>query len=291
MRAPVIGVLAILVLPWLAAAQTPEAVPLWPDGAPGFEDRRDEPEAVTERVEPDLVFPVTSNIHNPSITPYLPAEDAATGAAVIVAPGGGHRFLTMDREGYDVGRFLAEHGIAAFVLKYRLGRQPGSPYSIEEHARLDGQRAVRLVRSRAEEWHVDPDRIGMLGFSAGGEVLFLTSFSDGSPDPEAIDPVERYGATPSFIAPIYAGPLGLPSEIAGEAPPAFCVAAFDDRWAGTLIGLAEQYRQIGVPLELHLYSTGGHVFGIRQDRPLAVTAWPTRLLEWMKDQALLQQSD
>jgi acetyl esterase/lipase len=138
----------------------PPSFPLWAGGAPGYEGRRNDPERVDWRQEPDITFPVTFNIHNPSLTPFLPDPGKATGAAVIVAPGGGDMFLTMDREGYDAGRWLADHGVAAFVLKYRLARDRAgnSPYTVNGEALADTLRAIRTVRSRAAEWGVDPAR-------------------------------------------------------------------------------------------------------------------------------------
>src|SRR5262249_54094506 len=116
---------------------------------------------------------IVSSVHRPSIAPYLPEAAAATGAAVVVVPGGGHRELWMDHEGYRVAQWLSAHGIAAFVLKYRLAAEPGSHYSVERDELADLQRAIRLVRHRAADWHVDPARIGVLGFSAGGELAML----------------------------------------------------------------------------------------------------------------------
>ena len=117
------------------------------------------------------------NIHNPSITAFLPPTDKATGAAVIICPGGGHRLLVYDAEGAEAARHLNSLGVAAFALKYRLGREKGSPYKPEIHAREDGLRAMRLVRSRAAEWGIDPKRVGIMGFSAGGEVVSWVAYS------------------------------------------------------------------------------------------------------------------
>src|SRR5262245_54719720 len=132
----------------------PAAIPLWPDGAPGSEARKNEPEEVSWRQEPDIIFPVISNLHNPSLTPHPPSKDKATGCAVIIAPGGGHMQLTVDREGYDLAKWFADHGIAAFVLKYRLARDGSTPagtpqpYKLDQEPRADALRAVRLIRSR-----------------------------------------------------------------------------------------------------------------------------------------------
>src|SRR5262245_45692954 len=127
----------------------PLVIPLWSGGAPGAEANHDKPERPVPGHEAEGWI---EEIHNPSVTAYLPPADKATGAAIVVAPGGGHRMLAADHEGYAVGQWLADRGIAAFVLKYRLYRQSGSPYKRED-AIADGERAVRLVRSRASEWH------------------------------------------------------------------------------------------------------------------------------------------
>ncbi len=275
----------------------PPSVPLWPSGAPGFEARRNEPERVDWRQEPDIVFPVTFNIHNPSLTPYLPAKDRATGAAVIVAPGGGDMFLTMDREGYDFAKWLADHGVAAFVLKYRLARDRAgnSPYSVNGEALADTLRSIRLVRARAAEWGIDPSRVGFVGFSAGGELAALAMFRYDAGNPDAADPVDRHSSRPNFVGLIYPGMQSIFNgggvRIDAQTPPAFMSCAFDDN-LNTVVNLTSlfvQMRKAGVGAELHIYSAGGHGYGVRQ-RPLAVTAWPWRLLEWMGDRGLTRKS-
>src|SRR5207237_3408666 len=146
---------------------------------------------------------VVSNIHQPSITPYLPSKETATGAAVVIAPGGGHSELWMDHEGYNVAKWLSEHGVAGFVLKYRLARAKDSTYTIEGHSFADTQRALRLVRSRAAEWGVDPERIGVIGFSAGGELAALAGNRYDAGNDSAADPVDRLTSRPAFQALIY----------------------------------------------------------------------------------------
>ena len=123
-------------------------------------------------------------------------------------------------------------GVAAFALKYRLGREQGTPYSIEKHAREDGERAMRLVRSRAQEWNLDPARIGIMGFSAGGEVASMVAFGNGEGSSSAPDPVDRLSSRPNFLVMIYPGPLGIPKEIPPKSPPAFLLVANDDRRHG-----------------------------------------------------------
>jgi len=275
----------------------PPSFPLWAGGAPGYEGRRNEPERVDWRQEPGNVFPVTFNIHNPSLTPFLPAPGKATGAAVIVAPGGGDMFLTMGREGYDFASWLADHGVAAFVLKYRLARdQAGnSPYKVNVEALADTLRAIRIVRSRAAEWGVDPARVGFLGFSAGGELAALSMFRYDGGMPNEADPVDWQCSRPDFVALIYPGMAAVVRDggvrVDAKTPPAFLSCAYDDQPAtvANLTNLFLRLRQAGVSAELHIYSAGGHGYGVRP-RPLAVTGWPERFLEWMGDRGLLRRS-
>src|SRR3954464_4061665 len=137
------------------AADLPQPIALWPNGAPGSEARSKEAE-VGKPEGPERNFTNITNVHNPSILPYLPAKEKATGVAVIVLPGGGHRNLAIAHEGYNIGEWLAERGIAAFVVKYRLAREPNSIYKIDVEALADMQRAIRLVRNRAREWNINP---------------------------------------------------------------------------------------------------------------------------------------
>lgn len=274
----------------------PPSFPLWSGGAPGYEARRTEAERVDWRQEPDIVFPVTFNIHNPSLTPFLPAPGKATGAAVIVAPGGGDMFLTMDREGYDVGKWLADHGVAAFVLKYRLAedRAGNSPYRVNVEALADTLRSIRTVRSRAAEWGVDPTRIGFMGFSAGGELGALAMFRYDAGMPDEADPIDWQSSRPDFVALIYPGMAAIVRDggvrVDARTPPAFLSCAANDNPAtvANLANLFLQLRQAGVSAEIHIYSDGGHGYGVRP-RPLAVTGWPERFLEWMGDRGLLRK--
>lgn len=263
------------------SAQEPQVIPLWPGGAPGFEDRRDEP----ERAQDYWV----RNIHNPSITAFFPPPEKATGAAVILCPGGGHRELVFNAEGVEAARYLNSIGVAAFVLKYRLGREEGSPYSIEEHARQDGLRAVQLVRSRASEWGLDPARIGIMGFSAGGEVVSMVAFDPVAGNPDAEDPVERASARPDFLIMIYPGPLGIPEAIPADAPPAFLLVANDDRGAARVVAsLFQKYRDARVPVEAHVFARGGHAFNMgNRSRLESLRKWPERLADWMADNGIL----
>jgi endo-1,4-beta-xylanase len=276
-----------------AESAHPAPIALWPNGAPGSETRKDEPEQVSYRQEPDIVFPVVFNIQNPSITPFLPAKGKATGAAVIIAPGGGHMFLTIDREGYDLAKWLADRGIAAFVLKYRLARDQsgeGSTYKTNVEPVADGQRAIRLVRSRAAEWGVNPHHIGILGFSAGGAPALGSALHFDQGNPAAADAVERQSSRPDFHALIYAEVPRGDIEVPKDAPPAFFTVAFDDTpKVGALANLFLKYKAANVPTEVHIYNRGGHGFGVRTDRPeMPISTWPARLVDWLGDTGMLK---
>lgn len=260
----------------------PLVIPLWEKGAPGFESRRSE----LEQAESYWV----KNIHSPSITAYLPPKEIATGCAVIIAPGGGHRELVFNAEGRDPSLFLAKLGVAAFALKYRLAREPGSQYKLEVHAREDAYRAIRLVRSRAKEWGIDPDRVGMLGFSAGGEVVSWVAYGSGAGDANAPDPIDRLSGKPNFQMMVYPGPLGIPEIIPPDAPPAFLVVANDDRGAAqNIFNLLQRYRMAKVPVEAHIYAKGGHAFNMGYRSQLAtLKGWPQRMADWLSDNGYLK---
>jgi dienelactone hydrolase len=280
-----IGLLLLLSAP-LLAAQPAKEILLWPQGAPGSEGKTGD-EAV--RVTPEGEH-VVSNVHKPSLTPYLPAKDKATGAAVIVAPGGGHRELWMDHEGHNFAKWLSSRGIAAFVLKYRLAREPNSTYKIEEHGFWDTQRAVRLVRSRAAEWGINPARVGVAGFSAGGEVAALVAMRNDAGKQDAADIIERESSRPDFQAMIYPGTSGkiIPTK---DSPPIFLLAGYKDR-PDISRGLAEVYlrfKDLNIPAELHLYATAGHGFGVRERNKSAVGTWPARFEEWLSELGMLKK--
>jgi len=268
----------LCLLPLATQAQEKgEEIPLWPKGAPGFESRRNEPTQAKDWW--------VRNIHNPSITVFLPPKEKATGAAVIICPGGGHRELVFNAEGVEPAAYLNSLGVAAIVLKYRLSREENSPYSIEKHPREDAYRAMRLVRSRAKEWGIDQDRIGMLGFSAGGEVVAMVAYAPGDGDPKAKDPIDRLNGKPDFQMLIYPGPLGIPETVPADAPPAFLLAANDDACcSGSTVSLLQKYRAANVPVEAHILAQGGHGFNMGNRSDLnSVKTWPQRMADWLSD--------
>jgi acetyl esterase/lipase len=265
----------------VSLADEPLKLSLWENGAPGFEDRKDEPELAQSYW--------IRNIHNPSITVFLPPEDKANGAAVLVCPGGGHRELVFNAEGVEAAEFLNELGVAAFALKYRLGREQDSPYSTRTHSREDGARAMRLIRSRAAEWGIDPNRLGMMGFSAGGEVVSSVTYGDTKGREDAGDAVERLSARPNFQIMIYPGPMGIPDSIPDDAPPAFLLVANDDRGASRVVfSLLGKYREARRPIETHIFARGGHAFNMgNRSQLVTIKGWTQRVADWMADNNIL----
>lgn len=273
---------------WLSAstvfAADSKAIPLWPNGAPGSEARVNEPEKIDAKPGVNNV----SNVHNPSITPFLPTADKATGTAIIIAPGGGHRVLCLGHEGDSLAQWFADHGIAAFVLRYRLAREEGSKYTVDEHAMADTRRAIRMVRSGAKQWNIKPNRIGILGFSAGGELAALAAMDSDNGDTKAANDIDKASSRPDFQVLIYPG-SSQRFTVKSDMPPAFIALGANDR-DDISIGMAQlylKYKEAKVPVELHIYSNAGHGFGFRPDSTNAAGDWPMRLREWLADSGLL----
>ena len=279
-----IGMLLGLFLMTASKQETSQEIPLWPNGAPGSESRRHEPQQAKDWW--------VRNVHNPSITVYLPPKEKATGAAVVICPGGGHRNLVFNAEGVEPAIYLNSIGVAAFVLKYRLAREDNSPYTLEKHVKDDAYRAMRLVRSRAVEWNIDPKRVGMLGFSAGGEVVSMVAYAPGDGDPKATDPIDRLNGRPNFQMLVYPGPLFIPDVVPADAPPAFLLVANDDECCSNpVMKLLQKYREAKVPVEAHLYAQGNHAFNMGNRSTLnSIKTWPQRMADWLADNYILDPS-
>lgn len=262
---------------------TSQVIPLWENGAPGFENLKDQPEQAKDWW--------VKNIHNPSITAYFPEEGTSNGTAVVICPGGGHKDLVFNSEGRNAALYLNKLGITAFVLKYRLAREKESPYDLNIHPRQDGLRAMRLVRSNASEWNINPDKIGMLGFSAGGEVVAFTAYADGEGNKNAVDKIDRFNGKPNFQMLVYPGPLGIPDVIPSDAPPVFMVVANDDLCCSQpVVKLINGYRKAIIPLEAHIYAKGGHAFNMGYKTELkTLSSWPQRMADWLSDNGYLTQ--
>ena len=225
---------------------------------------------------------VVTNVGQGSIAVYLPPRKTATGAAVIVVPGGGHRELWMDHEGYNVAEYLNAHGIAAFVLKYRLARAPDSSFTIERDALGDLKRALRLVRSQAAGLPVNPHKVGIIGFSAGGQLAALAATRFDAGDAAAADPVERESSRPDFVALIYPGPWP-DLKFFADTPPLFLLCGGDDR-PEVVTGVTSIYlhaRELGIPAELHIYDHVGHGFGLRASNTGPIADWPRQFVDWL----------
>jgi len=279
----------------LTAADTHKVIPLWTDGAPGAKGSEDG--------------------DKPTLTIYLPAKEKATGAAVVICPGGGYGHLAMDHEGHQIAQWLNSFGVAGFILQYRHSKRGagyGHPVPLQ-----DAQRAVRMVRSRAEEWKVDPARIGILGFSAGGHLAssagthFQNRYSD------AKDSIDKVSCRPDFMVLIYpvisftesfthkgsrrnllgSNPdrkliesMSNERQVTPETPPTFLVHGNDDKGVPpeNSIFFYLALRKAKVPAEMHIYENGRHGFGLgKQFGP--VSSWPLRCQKWMKNRGLLDK--
>lgn len=252
---------------------------IWPGVAPGSEGKT-APERWIEGGTPDAFHRVT-DIHDPTLTIYLPAKEKATGAAFVIAPGGAHRYLVVDLEGEFVAKKLNAMGIAAFVLRSRLARAEGSTYRVEVESLADLHQAIRVVRSRAKEWQVDPTRVGVMGFSAGGHLAALAENNF------------EGGTRPDFVVLGYPGWVGATSQVVKNAPPTFMFVNDDDSLA---TGCGEYYlalRKAGVSTEFHVFRRGGHGVGATGRggpgfEKLGVSKWPELLEVWLKDLGVLR---
>ena len=282
MRHPVAAaILALCLAAGSSKAAEPTIWELWPGTPPGdVGDIGPEHDTTTETGRMVAGRRVTrlTNVSMPQLTIYRPAPALDTGAAVIIAPGGGHRILAYDLEGTEVAAWLTSIGVTGILLKYRVpGRDPKRPWLA---AAQDGQRAVSLVRARAEEIGIDPGKIGILGFSAGGTPVRYSALLR----ERLYGPVDEYDNVPfrpDFAAPIYSGGLPEGATIAKDSPPFFMVIAHDDQQRS--IAVAELYialKRAGVSAELHIYESGGHGYGLRPT-DLPVSGWPERMEEWM----------
>jgi len=278
-----IQILIVFLFPLLLHAQeNTTVIYLWQHGAPGFESRKIE----TEHAKDCWV----KNIHSPSLTLYLPAKEKANGAAVIICPGGGHCELVFNSEGKDAADYFNSIGVTAFVLKYRLFREEGTPYT-QEHTLQDGHRAVRLVRQQAAAWNIDTSRIGLTGFSAGGELAGWVAFNSAKENLAKPNSINQQKYSIDFLILVYPVPLAVPGSIQKDAPPLFMVAANDDECCSEpIVKLLQLYRNAKVKSEVHLYAQEKHAFNIGKRSVLkSINTWPQRMADWLSDNGYLNK--
>lgn len=247
---------------------------IWPGVAPGSENWTQKETMAENTPVGNVVF----NVVTPTLTVYLPPRTKATGTGVIIAPGGAFVALAIDLEGHNVARWLQERGIAAFVLKYRImeKRQEGIPQmNMDESGKYgiaDGIQALKVVRQRAAEWGVSPDRVGFMGFSAGAMVTSGVLLQ------------EEAAARPNFAAPIYGGPFGVMPAIPAKLPPIFLAWAQDDPLVlNALVKFHDALKLAGHKPEVHIFSAGGHGFGMRK-QGASSDHWIDAFYYWLEAQ-------
>lgn len=277
-----------------ASAAEPVVVKLWPDKAPG-ETKDLGPGREVEPKKGQVEVKRLTDVGTPTMTIYAPAADKANGTAIIVAPGGGYGILAYEHEGTDVCEYLSKLGVTAVLLKYRVPKRPMQmPDNLA--AFQDAQRAVCLLRKGAKENGIDPTRIGMLGFSAGGNLTACAALAEKRMYDE-VDAADRESPVPNFALLVYPAYLndkggGLKPEykVTKDAPPMFFAHSSDDPISseGSVV-LYQALKKNNVPAELHLYASGGHGYGMRKT-PHPCATWPDRAADWLKSRGLLEKA-
>jgi acetyl esterase/lipase len=273
------------------AAETPLVLDIWPGKAPGETGDIGQEKFQPPQKEPKPIKRLT-NVTRPTITVYAPEKAKNTGAAVVICPGGGYSILAMDLEGEEVAAWLNSVGVTGIVLKYRVPARKGQASHLAPLQ--DAQRAMGLVRSHAGEWGVDPHRIGILGFSAGGHLAANASTNYDKRQYDALDDADKVSCRPDFTVLIYPAYLAVGDRLAPElrvnkqTPPVFFGLAGDDRISvdGSIV-MYRALQQVKVPADLHIYASGGHGFGLRPSDKPCVT-WPQRCEQWMRGMGMLR---
>ena len=257
---------------------------VWPGAVPGETGNIGAEKFVQK---PDAKVQLLTNVTKPTLTVYRPAKDKDTGAAVVICPGGGYSILAWDLEGTEVCDWLNANGITGIILKYRVPKRPD--HKQQDPPLQDAQRAMSLVRSKAGEWGIDPKRIGMLGFSAGGNLTALACTHFDHRTYDTIDEIDKVSCRPDFGVLLYpAWLIQEGKEVLSDdfpvnklTPPLFLVHAGDDKISpANSVVMYLALKRAGVPAELHVYSSGGHGFGLRPTTQPCST-WPARCAEWM----------
>ena len=285
------ALLSVLLVGPPSARAAAEPIPLWPGIAPG--EKGDIGAETDQPQKPDGVTRLT-NVTKPTITIFPAPADKATGTAVIVCPGGGYSILAYDKEGSEICEWLNSIGVTGVLLKYRVPKRAG----LEKHAPMlqDAQRALGLVRHRAKEFGINPERLGIMGFSAGGHLSAAASNAFAERTYPPIDDADKVSCRPDFTLLLYPAYLTVKEEgdklapemqVTKDTPPTFLAMTQDD---GVRVECALFYflalKNAKVPAEMHLYPTGGHGYGLRPSEHL-VSTWPARAADWMKSRGLL----
>jgi acetyl esterase/lipase len=290
--------LFLVVIPVSLHALEPQVLKVWPEKPPGPPAKVDGPEFDRQKPSDRLVGGKTvmkiTNIADAEIHIYQPPKEKANGTSVVICPGGGYSILAWDLEGVEVAEWLNSIGVTGIVLKYRtptgLHGDPGK----WQGPVMDGQRAISLVRSHAKAWNLDPERIGILGFSAGGNLAAHVTTENGKRLYEPIDEIDETSCAPNFALLIYPayivekdGSLRPEFSVDKQTPPIFFAHAADDRVTClSSIVLSGELKKAGVPTELHIYRSGGHGYGLRPTDE-AVTHWPERAADWLQESGFL----
>jgi acetyl esterase/lipase len=266
-------------------------VKLWPSGAPEKPGVKIEAEKEVPKKNAEDVQRIT-NVTDPMITVFKPEKP--NGTAVLVCPGGGYGILAYEHEGSQVCEFLNQHGVTGILLKYRVPKR--DPKDPGREALQDAQRAMGIIRHHAGEWGLKPDRIGILGFSAGGHLSVMTTLHANERTYTTDPALDVDDATPNFAIPVYPAYLVskeepgklLPGyEVTAKSPPMCLIHAGDDPWPATASALLYlEYKKLNIPCELHIYAKGGHGFGMRKSGG-PVNDWPNRVAEWMKSMSYI----
>ena len=278
-----------------SANAEPPAFEIWPGplprGAVKFDE--DQVKAFSVKTTDDHI----AYVDRATITPYPAVSNKANGCAVVICPGGGYNILAWPKEGLEVAEWFNSIGVSAFVLKYRVPRRGTENFHREPMQ--DVQRAIRIVRRDAEKYNVDPNRIGTLGFSAGGHLTVMSGVQFNTKSYEPVDDADELSCRPDFICPIYCAYLGENYDDRKEAklgplvtvtkntPPTFMAVTWDDALRGAQSALLfARLREFDVPAELHAYTKGGHGYGLRPSDN-AVSDWPKHLHTWLKASGFL----
>jgi acetyl esterase/lipase len=284
--------LVALLLNGVVFADPPQPVDVWPGKAPGEKEGLGD-EKTTSHKHGDTPIRIVENVSRPTLAVYRPTPDKDTGAAVLICPGGGYHVLAIEHEGEQVATWLNSLGVTGIVLKYRVPRRKDQP--AHQAPLQDAQRALSLLRARHKEWGIDPLRLGILGFSAGGHLAAAATTNYDRRAYEPIDEIDKVSCRPDFAVVIYPGylvgkdgQLSPEIRVTAETPPCFLVHADDDKLsAENSVAMYLALHKAHVPSELHVYTSGGHGFGIiASDHPSST--WAQRCADWMKGRGYLQ---